>query len=241
MANSQIYETPIRKILTATERDVMVQIVRLIVLYEDLKLEGGLMQLPENKVLDEVSTHYRSTYALRRLFATFLEVDSALIQLNKCATFKRELPKFQANQRRCWKAAIAFFADKKVALTGRRNAYGGHFLANVTSYILGLLDDPEEAVGVVGVLEVRLSDDHPPHYVFKFAETLVDVGLFYGRGEQEMREFMAETNALVRDAFQHADRAITALADHYILPTFGLDPKTSDGPLQGFLGGSGPC
>ena len=136
------------------------------------------MQLPENKVLDEVSEHYRHTYLLRRIFATLLEVDSALIQLNAHATFNRELPKFQANQLRDWKAAIDFFAEKKAVIKDRRNVYGGHFQANVPKYILGLLDDSEESVGV---LEVRLSDDHSLHYVFKFAETLVNVGLFYDR------------------------------------------------------------
>ena len=35
MPRSLIRVTPIRKILTATDRDVMVQIVRLIVLYEE--------------------------------------------------------------------------------------------------------------------------------------------------------------------------------------------------------------
>ena len=218
MPRSHILVKPIRKILTATEPEVMVQIVRLIVLYEDLKIEAGLMYIPENKVLDEVSTRYRSSYARRRVFATFIEVDSALIQLNECATFKRELPKFQANQRRDWKAAIDFFAEKKAVIKARRNAYGGHFKANVPKYILGLLDDSEESVGV---LEVRLSDDHSHHYVFKFAEQLVEVGMFYCRDEQENREFMAESRALVHDTFQHAARAITVIADHYILPTFG--------------------
>ena len=184
MPGSLIRVKPIRKILTATEPEVMVQIVRLIVLYEDLKLEAGLIDIPENKVLDEVSTRYRSSYARRRLFATFIEVDSALIQLNKCATFKRELPKFQANQRRDWKAAIDFFAEKKADIKARRNAYGGHFQADVPKYILGLLDDPGEAVGM---LEVRFSDDHSrKHYVFKFAEQLVEVGMFCCRSEQKI-------------------------------------------------------
>ena len=50
MPRSLIRVKPIRKILTATEPDVMVQILRLIVLYEDLKLELNLIRLPQNKV-----------------------------------------------------------------------------------------------------------------------------------------------------------------------------------------------
>ena len=209
---------PIRKILTATEPDVMKQLVRLIIFYEDLKLERGLMRLPKNKVLDEVSEHYRHAYLLRRFFATLLEVDSALIQLNTHATFKLELRKFSTNQLRNWQEAIDFFAKNKAVIKDRRNVYGAHIHADFAKYILSLRDDSEESVGV---FEVRLNDDRSEHYVFKFAETLVDVGLFYDRGEQEQREFMAESMALVSAAFQHAALAITTLADHYILPTFG--------------------
>ena len=60
MPSSLIRVKPIRKILTATEHDVMVEILRLIVLYEDLKLELNLIRFPKDKVLDEVSTHYRA-------------------------------------------------------------------------------------------------------------------------------------------------------------------------------------
>ena len=219
MPRSLIRVTPIRKILTATEPDVMVQIVRLIVLYEDLKLEINLMNLPRNKVLDEVSAHYRSAYILRRSFATLLEVDSALIQLNQHATFKRDLPKFQTDRLREWNAAIDFFAEKKAVIKKRRNAYGGHFQANVSKYIVDLLDDSDESVGT---LEVSLGEGDSGHYVFKFAEMLVNVGLFYDCGKQDEREFLDENADLVVDASRHACLAMGALADHYILPTFGI-------------------
>ena len=148
-------------------------------------------------------------------------MDSALIQLNKHPTFKRDLSKFQTIRLGDWEAAIDFFAEKKEIIKERRNAYGGHFQANVSKYILGLLDDSEESVGT---LEIRRSDDHSWHYVFKFAQTLVNNGLFYGRGEQDdPQEFMKENMALVTDASRHAFRAIGALADHYILPTFGWE------------------
>ena len=217
MPRSLIRVTPIRKILNATEPDVMVQIVRLIVLYEDLKLEIKLMNLPRNKVLDEVSETYRHTYILRRSYATLLEVDSALIQLNQHATFKRDLPKFQTDRLRDWNAAIAFFAEKKAVLKKRRNAYGGHFQMNVSKYIVDLPDDSDESVGT---LEVSLGEG-AGHYVFKFAEMLVNVGLFCDCGKQDEREFLDDMVRLVTDASRHASLAMGALADHYILPTFG--------------------
>ena len=95
---------------------------------------------------------------------------------------KRDLPKFQTDRLREWNAAIAFFAEKKDVIKERRHAYGGHFLAKVSKYILDL--DSEESVGT---LEIKLGEIGSEHYVFKFAETLVSVGLFYGSGEQDRR------------------------------------------------------
>lgn len=40
---------PIRRILTAAEPEVMVQLIRLIVLYEDLKLEVAGLHVPQDK------------------------------------------------------------------------------------------------------------------------------------------------------------------------------------------------
>ena len=63
-----------RRILTVAEPDVMVQLVRLIVLYEDLKLEVAGFHVPPDKEFDEVSKHYRSMYFIRRAFATLWEI-----------------------------------------------------------------------------------------------------------------------------------------------------------------------
>src|SRR5439155_731142 len=64
---------PMRRILTVAEPEVMVQLVRLIVLYEDLKLEVAGLHVPPDKEFDEVSKHYRSMYFIRRAFATLWE------------------------------------------------------------------------------------------------------------------------------------------------------------------------
>ena len=197
------------------------QIVRLIVLYEDLKLELRLMWLPENKTLDEVSEHYRHTYILHRLFATLLEVDSALIQLNAHATFKRELPKFPANQLRDWKAAINFFtANKKLSSRTGATFTTGTSRRTFRNTSLAYWTTPKNR-SVCS--RSKFSDDHSTNYVFKVTETLVNAGLFYDSAEQDQRELMEESTTLVLDAIRHANLAIGALADHYILLTFGWE------------------
>jgi hypothetical protein len=83
---------------------------------------------------------------------------------------------------------------------------------------LSRVEDADESVGS---LEVAIHDDHSYHYVFKFAESLVNTGLFFDCDKQEREPFMKESMDMVTDAIRHAALAVQALADHYILPTFG--------------------
>ena len=79
---------PMRRILTAAEPNVMVQLVRLFILYEDLKLEIAGLHVPHDKEFDEVSRHYREMYFIRRAFATLWEMDSAFHKLQMLPQFK---------------------------------------------------------------------------------------------------------------------------------------------------------
>src|SRR5260370_38226022 len=88
MARSVPRVAPMRRILSAAEPDVTVQLVRLIVLYEDLKLEVAGLHVPKDKEFDEVSQHYREMYFVRRAFATLWEMDSAFHKLNMLKEFK---------------------------------------------------------------------------------------------------------------------------------------------------------
>ena len=96
-----------RRILTVAEPDVMVQLVRLIVLYEDLKLEVAGLQAPPDKEFDEVSKHYRSMYFIRRAFATLWEMDSAFHKLNMLKGFKKIKRSLDRKRLKKWVAAVA--------------------------------------------------------------------------------------------------------------------------------------
>jgi hypothetical protein len=79
---------PLRQVLTAAERDVMVQLVRLIILYEDLKLEVAGLHLPVDKEFDEVSKHYRRMYFILMAFATINEMHNDIPKLQMIRGFK---------------------------------------------------------------------------------------------------------------------------------------------------------
>jgi hypothetical protein len=218
MSRSITRVAPIRRILTAAEPEVMVQLVRLIVLYEDLKLEVAGLHVPHDKEFDEVSRHYREMYFVRRAFATLWEMDSAFHKLNMLKEFKARKRCLDRRRLKAWTAAVMFFSKTKRFIDHQRNAYGGHVTDDLARFVLSKVEQTDDTVGA---LEVKISDDHTNHLVFKFAETIVSNALFVDRGERDHAAFLSESFQILMDAVKHAAHATQILADVYILPSFG--------------------
>jgi hypothetical protein len=218
MPRSVTRAAPIRRILTAAEPDIMVQLVRLIVLYEDLKLEVAGLHVPPDKQFDEVSEHYRQMYFVRRAFATLWEMDSAFHKLNCLKEFKDRKKGFDRRRLKDWTAAIKFFSKAKRFIDSQRNSYGGHVTDALARFVLSKVEQTDDTAGA---LEVRISDDRTIRYVFKFAETIVSQAMFVDGGERDQSEFMRESFQTLMDAVTHAAHATQILADTYILPSFG--------------------
>jgi hypothetical protein len=191
MPRSVIRVAPIRRILTAAEPEVMVRLLRLIVLYEDLKLEVAGLHVPRNKEFDEVSLQYRKMYFVRRAFATLWEMDSAFHKLNMLKEFKVRKRGFDRRRLKDWTAAVLFFSKTKNFIDNQRNAYGGHVTDDLARFVLSKVEQTDETVGA---LEVKISDDHTNHYVFKFAETIVSNALFVDRGERDAATFLTRAS-----------------------------------------------
>ena len=209
---------PVRRILTSAEPDVMVQLIRLIVLYEDLKLEVAGFHLPPDREFDEVSKQYRQMYFVRRAFATLWEMDSAFHKLNMTMEFKVRRRGFGDRQRGDWATTVRFFSKAKRFIDRQRNTYGGHVSDEFARFVLGKVEPTDDSPGA---LEIRFSDDHTGHFVFKFAETLVSSALYVDRGERDQTEFIRESFQILTDAVKQATLATQILADVYIMPAFG--------------------
>lgn len=209
---------PMRRILTVAEPEVMVQLVRLIVLYEDLKLEVAGLHVPPNKEFDEVSKHYRSMYFVRRAFATLCEMDSAFHKLNMLKGFKNRKRSFDRKRLKAWVAAVKFFSRRKNFIDSQRNAYGGHVTDDLARFVLSRIDQTDDSLGA---LEVKILDDRSSHYVFAFAESIVSQSMFMDRGERDQAEFLNESWGILLEAVQHAAQATQILADAYVIPAFG--------------------
>jgi hypothetical protein len=209
---------PMRRILTVAEPEVMAQLVRVIVLYEDLKLEVAGLHVPPDKEFDEVSRHYRDMYFIRRAFATLWEMDSAFHKLNMLKEFKNRKRSLDRKRLKNWVAAVAFFSKTKKFIDSQRNAYGGHITDDLARFVLSKVEQTDESPGA---LEIKISNDRTDHYVFKFAETIVSQAMFVDRGERDHAEYLHESWGILFDAVQHAAHATQILADAYIMPAFG--------------------
>ena len=209
---------PLRQVLTAAERDVMVQLVRLIILCEDLKLEVAGLHLPPDKAFDEVSKHYRQMYFIRMAFSTINEMPNGIQKLQMIRGFKDKKRSWDRQRLKGWTAAVRFFSNTHAFIDSQRNAYGGHVHDDVAEHILSLVDQTDDSPGA---LEVKFSDDHSNHIVFKFAETLVSSGFFVHRGQRDRSEYLQESWGILMGAVRHGADVVQLLADLYILPTFG--------------------
>ena len=159
-------------------------------LYEDLKLEVAGLNVPQNKEFDEVSRHYREMYFVRRAFATLWEMDSAFHKLNMLKEFKARKRCLDRRRLKAWTAAVMFFSRTKRFIDNQRNAYGGHVTDDLARFVLSKVEKTDDTVGA---LEVKISDDHTNHLVFKFAETIVSNALFVDRGERDHAAFLTES------------------------------------------------
>ena len=88
----------------------------------------------------------------------------------------------------------------------------------MAKHILSLVEQTDDSPGSI---EVRLSDDHSHHLVFRFAETLVSSGFFVHRGERDHAEYLHESWGILTKAVSHGARAAQILADIYFMPVFG--------------------
>ena len=99
------HERNLRQIFT-DGRKLPVQIARLSVLFEDLRLESfGAREMNPIEPLDRIGKHYRYFYFLRRMLVSLDEFASAIGQLSANAEWKRLRREFEPQLEADWDAA----------------------------------------------------------------------------------------------------------------------------------------
>lgn len=198
--------------------DVGAHLIRLLVLYEDMRIEFHAFYAPDLGDLDQIDTIYRRLYFLRRIYATLLEVDGAIDQLNRSKEFRAYIAKTNRQFLREWRAAVSFFQQNHALIRDRRNLYGGHFsdaaaryarenLDHDTTGKLTMASDPQQGVS---------------RAIFSFCLEFVGLALTADRDNKDVRLFVEEGYEFVRKAMRHATTAIQAIAYSHVLPHFGV-------------------
>jgi len=208
----------VRPLFETPDEEFNIQLARLIVFYEDLRIEVAGSANREIADLDEAGKQYRELYFVRRAFATIDEIRGALNQINSTGEMKALYGTFPAEHQEEWDAAIKFFNQRAEFIGDQRNLYGGHFLHKTAKFVVEKLSDAH--VGVIGIELSQLK--RSARVVFKFALELVGIGLTADRENRDIEEFIHESFDILTDAMGHATKAIHAISDHYILRKFGF-------------------
>ena len=132
-----------------------IRIARLLVLYEDLRIETSGLQASTLKGLDFIDKgNYRRRYFLRRSIGTINEFSEALTSVNRLKGFQQIKAKFGNSAQEHWDEMIRFFKVNKHLFRNVRNDLGGHFGEEAAAYSVSSFRE-----GTTGSLEIYRSSD----------------------------------------------------------------------------------
>ena len=130
--------------------EISAHVARLVVLYEDLRLETFAIAADQIEQLDLLDDRYRRLYFLRRSIATLNEFSNALSSLNGAVSFKsfkNQSISGQGKDWNRWDSALSFFERNRHLIKKVRNDIGGHFGPEAARYAVRNFES--EATGVI--------------------------------------------------------------------------------------------
>lgn len=190
-------------------------VARLVVLYEDLRIEAYGFSSKPIKTL-ELIDKYRSIYFLRRSIVTLREFAEACRLLNDCTDFQNKKALFDRDSMIKWDEATLFFREQEDLLNLVRNDLGGHFglpaakyaVENIKSRIPAKLElsfGPRERVNVKF------------HFAGEIAATAFCRHLAGPTSRAKLNKLVSET---LVPGFKHATDLMSPIVDLFILPRF---------------------
>lgn len=192
------------------QKEMLVQVVRLCVLYEDFQIEMTGAMEESIKALDGTSRDTRRFYFVRRHLATFAEIEGALHKLNRNRTFKVIRKGMEPGEKRKWSEAVTFFSKNHAFLKSMRDDTGGHFLDRAA--LFALENVPPESVAVFEVYRRGNGADVKLKFAYEFVAQALIKNREAGQTEQE---FITEAFEFMADAMKQIVRVA-----HVILHKF---------------------
>jgi hypothetical protein len=217
MIKSRTWVKSIASVFRSTsedERAMNIQLARLCVLYEDMRLEYDGAEAETIPALDRIGRDPRRFYFVRRTLATFTEIAGAVNKLNSNPEFKRLKRGFDKETVRMWDKAAKWFEANRDFLKDWRNDVGGHLLDKAAGYAVDSIH--ETTVGAIELMRVGNSAEAK----LPFAYELVAVAMTRHKAQQTEQQFLEDSFTTLVQGFDAVRDAVHAVILERVLPRF---------------------
>lgn len=202
-------------VFSRSRPEMNAQLIRLCVLYEDLKIEA-VGSTRKHTLFDYAGRDYRRFYFIRGALHTFREVNSVLVALDACPDFHRVRGRMPAAQKAEWDAAVKFFRREAAEFNKVRNTIGAHFSQRTGEYVLSQLD-PDRT----GRVEIKAhASGRGAGVTFHFAFDFVAIALTREHGEQDWKDYTTVLLEAIKDGYGHVAKAVHAITVSHLIPEF---------------------
>jgi hypothetical protein len=213
---SKSWHRKLARVLSKNTPAMHAQIARLVVLYEDMKIEALAASTQRRTFIDYAGKNYRQFYFVRGALQTFREVNSVFAGLESDRDFHRVLGRMSEENKQVWKNAVKFFEANAPAINAVRNVVGGHFSISAGEYAIEHVHAESDAR-----MELRVHRSGKGAGVtFEFATEIVALGLTAKRGDRTQKEYLQALFEMMLAGFGHFAKAMHVLAVEYLIPKF---------------------
>jgi hypothetical protein len=192
-------------------------LARLVVLYEDLRIEmHGLTNKEEYARLDDSGFANRQSYFLRRSFATLREFAEAIRLADKCPEFSTVLkPTLDSRELATWDAAVAHFRREESLIKKIRNDIGGHLGLTAVEHSLDALD-----ASIFTSMECYELTPGSGGVRFRFAPYIANTAMLRHAKGSSLEEQVGYLIGLVNESIGHAVQGVAAVSITYLKNRF---------------------
>jgi len=224
------YFRELERVFGLFSHEMHAHLIRLSVLYEDLRIEVMALSRPHLEALDETSVSYRKNYFLRRSICTLCEFSETFRRLDQNEDFKKAIfwvrhfgphkthaDEFELRLTKC----IRFF-DTYDGIIGKvRNDLGGHFGETTAREVI-------KTIAEAGYGQLRWFKDTSVKRAgvnFDFAEQITARAFMRHRGWRSKEGFARHLIRVVVSGYAHATRAVHVLVLIYLQERFSYESR----------------
>jgi len=216
----EIYPRKLRDVFDPATPEFNAILVRLSVLFEDLRIEEYGSRIERIEELDVVGKTYRQIYFVRRSIASLVEFAGAIEMLDQRPEFRKIKAKAASHVRERWDGAVEYFRNWKDYLRARRGDFGAHFDHGPNLHAVREMNPEMEGELVV----VKNHEEKTGGVRLKYAYQIVSAAMTHRKPtDQSEAEWFREMFIIVRAGTQETVKAVHSLSLMYLLEKFGRE------------------